>query len=266
MIGAILGPILGGITTMAGNSKYNSTASGWEKKIAKLAEKEARVWNKTQKKMLRRQIARYEEYQHFNYESILKNWEMNVAAQQYEYEQQIRMYEKDKERVEFQIAANNVSAKFAREGIQRQLAEVKTAKQFDLQGKLAESLKAMGQAQLGQAGQSSARLVNAHVAELGKTIAMMDASMNSALTQANVDMFQTTWQRNIDNRNTRLGAMFEPEKPQELAMPTIPELPEWKELKDRDVKAIAPLPRKSSGSGAAMGGILQGAGQIIGML
>ena len=259
---------LGGIQGQQQGKEYNSKAAELEEELEELSEEEADIYNEGQQQILDKQLQRFEEALAWNFETLMQNWDLNVRAQEYEYKKRMEMYEKDQERVYMQMDINDTSLLMAREGIQRQLEEVKKTKQFDATTKAQEALVKMGEAQLGQAGQSSARLVNAHMAELGKSIAMMDASMNSAITQANVDMFQQTWHRDIDNYNTWIGQMYKPEKPEALEMPRIPKtyLPEFElELEERDPRAIGGLGRKNAGSGQVWGGLLRDVGGIIGM-
>lgn len=223
-------------------SSANAQAQSNYEDQMEAAQETADLTNEYNKKAFGVEILNYEQNAAYNWETALQTYDYNVRRQDYQEAQDMKAYEADQGRVKGQKAANAWAAAQGAESEQRALEQVRIGNAFEMQNAMVSQLRAMGTASLGQAGKSTQRSINSTLAELGRQIGVMDASLNAAVTDTNMNLINQSGEYYFANKNLDLTAMLVPEALPDIPEPIKPPDPIWLEPMEVQPNAIqAPI-------------------------
>lgn len=275
-LGAILGgisaatSIIGGISAGQSAADANAQQKKLQKKLKKTIKEGVRRENNLEAEMWNATKDDYLKQSNYQSETVMQNWLYAQGMRNIENSRNMGAYIADQQRVQQQYEYNALGERMASQGIQRSLDEIRVGNAFNLQNALVTNLQAQGKAQLGQAGQSSQRIVNATLADLGRDIAVMDASMKAAIDETNVDLLNLHIQRQSADQTNRLSAMLEPIQMPDIPMPQLPPMPSFIEAEYRDPDKIAQraanMGVEQSTTAPVVGGVLDGLGGLLGFI
>jgi len=252
-IGAVAGIAQAGlgIASAASASSANSAAAKAQNKLLK---QQARLTNKFNKEKFELDKEHFIAMREYNFETALTNWRYQQEIQDYEYDTQVRMYNRDQKNLKNVLKANTIAAQQAYVSEQRVIRDATTAQTFARTDNYVNALRTAGRAALGQAGRSADRAVAMTAADHGRNLAILDASFSSSIEQHEMNMFDIALNKFGADLNAEANAMLKPERLPDLPMPTRPPLPEFVEpLKIKPGKVSSP-----SGTGSIIGAIGQG--------
>jgi len=100
---------------------------------------------------------------------------------------------------------------------------------FNRQDLLVAQLESQGKASLGQAGQSRSKSIQSNLAQIGRDIAVMDASLTGEIKQSNLNMFDVRLGRYAADARVEAARMLRPQRLPDIPAPTKPPEPTWLE-------------------------------------
>ena len=239
--GALLG-IQAGATLLGGFLKSNSRSNAnkqakknYEDQLERAEERAAKI-NEYNAKSHQNTIDNWRQNAEYNWETALQEYAYTQEIQDYREAQEMRAYKADQSRVRGQKAANAYAAAMGVESEQRALEQVRVGNAFEQQSDMVNQLRAAGKAALGQAGKSTQRSINDTLAELGRNIAIRDATLNSAITDTTINLMNIKGDAYYANRNLELTSMLMPEELPDIPEPIKPPEPIWLEPMEVDPK------------------------------
>tara|TARA_B100000073_G_scaffold348427_1_gene367171 strand:+ start:3176 stop:4027 length:852 start_codon:yes stop_codon:yes gene_type:complete len=258
-----------GLTTLASGifggfqaNNANNQAKKNYKKQMEAAEEQADKINDYNKKKFENTKANWRQNEAYQWETALQEYEYTLEIQKYREAQEMRAYKSDQARVRGQKAANAYAAAMGVESEQRALEQVRIGNAFEQQDAMVQQLRAAGKAALGQAGKSTQRTINDTIAQLGRDIAVRDASLNSAITDTAINLMSIKGDAYFADRNLDLTAMLKPEELPEIPEPIRPPEPIWLEPMEVDPMFITP-PTEQSVAAPIISGALDAATGFI---
>jgi hypothetical protein len=234
-------------------SSANDQAQRNYEEQVKAAEETAKKTNEYNKKAFGVEILNYERNAAYNWETALQTYDYNVKRQDYQEAQAMKAYEADQGRIAGQKTANAWAATQGAESEQRALEQVRIGNAFEMQNAMVSQLRAMGTASLGQAGKSTQRSINSTLAELGREIGVMDASLKAAVTDTNMNLINQMGEYYFANKNLDLTAMLMPEALPDIPEPIKPPDPIWLEPMEVEPNAISPPIKQDVGAMVVQG-------------
>lgn len=236
--------IIGGIFGASQADKANKAQEKNYKKQQKAAKEAAKLQNEYNAKKFAADKKNFEAQQQYNYETALERYRYDTSIRAYQEKQDMRKYQRDVQQTQAQIQANNYAYEQGTASAQLGLNEARTEQSFERQAMLVENLIKQGSVSLRQAGTSQGKAAAATLAEMGRDIAVMDASMKSKVDQTNRDLLSLGYQRTTANQNAQLNAMLRPESLPAIPKPVRPPDPVWVEpLKVLPQTVSAPVPQ-----------------------
>lgn len=232
---AILGGI-GAVTSLVGGfvgaseaDAANRRAEKNQKKQQKLLDEQAELTNKYNKKKGKVDRENYKKQAAYNFETALENWRYNTQIRALQEKVDAEKYMLNVQNSERQLSFNRLAEQ---QGLSREQLAVQDARNenaFQRQDLLVAQLEAEGKASLGQAGRSRAKSVQSNIAQIGRDIAVMDASLTGEINQSTLNMFDISLGRYSADARVEAARMLRPEKLPELPAPTKPPEPTWLE-------------------------------------
>tara|TARA_R110002012_G_scaffold169893_1_gene334027 strand:+ start:5152 stop:6045 length:894 start_codon:yes stop_codon:yes gene_type:complete len=265
VLGAAAASVVGGVMQSNQASRANSQAEKNYKKQMEAAEEEADKINEYNQKEFDVKVLNREATASYNWETALQKYDYTVKIKDYEFEQENKAYEADQERVRGQKISNAFGVMQGVESEQRALEDVRIGNAFEQQDAMVAQLRSAGSAALGQAGKSTQRGINSTIAELGREIAVMDASLNSAITDTNMNLMSINAEYYFANRNLDATAMIKPEALPDIPEPIKPPDPIWLEPMEVDPMFIQP-PNKQSVSAPIVSGLMNAGTGLLGLI
>lgn len=265
VLGAAAASVVGGVMQSNQASRANSQAEKNYKKQMEAAEEEADKINEYNQKEFDVKVLNREATASYNWETALQKHDYSLKIRDYEMTQANKAYEADQERVRGQKISNAFGVMQGVESEQRALEDVRIGNAFEQQDAMVAQLRSAGSAALGQAGKSTQRGINSTIAELGREIAVMDASLNSAITDTNMNLMSINAEYYFANRNLDATAMIKPEALPDIPEPIKPPDPIWLEPMEVDPMFIQP-PNKQSVSAPIVSGLMNAGTGLLGLI
>jgi len=128
-----------------------------------------------------------------------------------------------------QLTFNRVGENQAKSREQLALNDALAEDSFERQDLLVAQLQAQGQARLGQAGGSMAKRMQSTDAQIGRDLAVLDASITGQINASNLRMFDITLGRYAADARVDAARMLMPERMPDIPAPTRPPEPTWLE-------------------------------------
>ena len=224
-VAAVGGGILGASQADAQNRK-NERA---QKKQQKLLDKQADIQNEYNAKAKANQIENYRKQANYNFDTAIKSWQYQTTVR--------ALQEKvDAEKYLLNVKNSNKELTFNALAEQQGLSREQLAQQdarneyaFNRQDLLVAQLESQGKASLGQAGRSRSKSIQSDLAQIGRDIAVMDASLTGEIKQSNLNMFDVRLGRQAADARVEAARMLRPERLPDIPAPTKPPEPTWLE-------------------------------------
>jgi len=227
VLGAIISGAIGIAGGMASDSAANAAAArqhAYNTAVWKYNWKESRRDYKHAKKGVK--IARQNEAAERGWRgtTALNDWNHGMAIRDYEYQNQMRAYNKSEQTYKQQLNFNNMAAAVAMESENRWLDERFIEAAFQNQDIVVQQLQEEGQAQLVQSGNSAGKAVQAVIAQAGRNQAILAESILSAKKQSAVNIKKIKTDKYGADLQAEANRMLKPEiapaLPKPIPLPT----------------------------------------------
>ena len=187
---SIIGAVIGAAAGIFGGAQQDAAAN---KAAAAKYKYDKQVWDYNWKESLRQydhakegvDIARTNDQleRAWRNQAALQDWAYGMKMRKYEYENQVKAYNKSEETYAKQLSFNNMAADIARESEDRFLNEQFKRTAFENQDLVVQMIESAGDAQLLQSGKSAGKAVSKVLADLGRNQAVLAESLVSASKQ-----------------------------------------------------------------------------------
>ena len=224
-VASIAGGIFGASEASAANSRSRSN----EKKQQKLLDKQAELQNDFKAKQLANQKENYQKQATYNFETALETWRYKTQVRAIQEKVDAQKYLLNVENSAKQLSFNALAEQqgLSREQLAQQDARNEYA--FNRQDLLVAQLESQGKASLGQAGRSRSKSIQSNLAQIGRDIAVMDASLTGEIKQSNLNMFDVRLGRYAADARVEAARMLRPQRLPDIPAPTKPPEPTWLE-------------------------------------
>jgi len=128
-----------------------------------------------------------------------------------------------------QLTFNRIGESQAQSREQLAVNDALAENAFERQDLLVSQLQAQGKARLGQAGVSMAKRMQSNEAQIGRDLAVIDASLTGELKASNLRMFDIQLGRYSADARVEAARMLMPERLPDIPAPTKPPEPTWLE-------------------------------------
>jgi hypothetical protein len=221
--------ILGGIMGSKSASDQNAQAREAQAAQQKLLNEQAELQNEYNKEKLRVDKENYRKQADYNLETAIKKWQYDMTLRTLQEKVDAQKFLMNVENSQKQLTFNRVGENQAKSREQLALNDAFAEDSFARQDLLVAQLQAQGKARLGQAGGSMAKRMQSTDAQIGRDLAVLDASITGEITQSNLNMFDITLGRYAADARVDAARMLMPERLPDIPAPTRPPEPTWLE-------------------------------------
>ena len=221
--------IIGGISGAVSASSQNRANKKAQKEQQKLLNEQARLQNEYNAAKLANEQENYEKQATYNFETALEKWRYSTGVRALQEKVDAQKYLLNVKNSANQLSFNALAEQqgLSREQLAQQDARNEYA--FNRQDLLVAQLESQGKASLGQAGRSRSKSIQSNLAQIGRDIAVMDASLTGEIKQSNLNMFDTRLGRYGADARVEAARMLRPERLPDIPAPTKPPEPTWLE-------------------------------------
>lgn len=212
--------IAGGIFGASQADSSNKAAKKAQKQAERNAERQADITNEYNKKVFEAEKKNYFAQREYQYDTAMQQWRYNQNIQDYNERQAARQYDQSTINYVDQLKFNNVAAAQAYESEQAALNEIMSQQAFQGEGLYIDRLQSQGKAALLQAGNSRSKAMQSTLGEFGRNMAVLDASLTSAVTQTGRNMRDISTRRYSADMNAKAQVMLRPEQLPMIPQPT----------------------------------------------
>lgn len=219
--------IASGIFGASSASKANSDAKKAQKKQQKQLDKIADATNEYNKKKFEVDKENYRKQANYNFETAIENWRYQTTIRALQEKTDAQKYLMNVENSNKQLTFNRIAEQ---QGLSREQLSIEDARNeyaFQRQDLLVAQLEAEGKTSLGQAGRSRAKSIQSNLAQIGRDIAVMDASLTGEIKQSTLNMFDIGMGRYSADARVEAARMLRPERLPDIPAPTKPPEPIW---------------------------------------
>jgi len=226
---SIAATLAGGIMGASSASSQNARNKKAQKKQQKLLDEQARLQNEYNVAKFKNEQENYEKQATYNFETALENWRYSTGVRALQEKVDAQKYLLNVKNSANQLSFNALAEQqgLSREQLAQQDARNEYA--FNRQDLLVAQLESQGKASLGQAGRSRSKSIQSNLAQIGRDIAVMDASLTGEIKQSNLNMFDTRLGRYAADARVEAARMLRPERLPDIPAPTKPPEPTWLE-------------------------------------
>ena len=231
-VGAAIGAatsIVGGIMGSNQASKQNAANKKAQKKQQKLLDEQAKLQNEYNEKKFEVDKENYYKQANYNFETAVQDWMYKTSIRSLQERTDLRKYYMNVQNSNQQLGFNALAESQGLSREQLAIEDARTENAFQRQDLLVAELQASGKAALGQAGQSRNKAMQANVAQIGRDIAVMDASLTGEIQQSMLNMFDIRFGRYTADARVNAARMLKPESLPAIPAPTMPPEPTWLE-------------------------------------
>lgn len=221
--------ILGGIMGSKSASDQNAQARENQEAQQKLLNEQAKLQNEYNKRKSEVDKENYRKQADYNFETAIKKWQYDMTLRTLQEKVDAQKFLMNVENSQKQLTFNRVGENQAKSREQLALNDAFTEDSFARQDLLVAQLQAQGKARLGQAGGSMAKRMQSTDAQIGRDLAVLDASITGEITQSNLNMFDITLGRYAADARVDAARMLMPERLPDIPAPTRPPEPTWLE-------------------------------------
>ena len=221
--------ILGGIMGSKSASDQNAQARENQEAQQKLLNEQAKLQNEYNKRKSEVDKENYRKQADYNFETAIKKWQYDMTLRTLQEKVDAQKFLMNVENSQKQLTFNRVGENQAKSREQLALNDAFAEDSFARQDLLVAQLQAQGKARLGQAGGSMAKRMQSTDAQIGRDLAVLDASITGEITQSNLNMFDITLGRYAADARVDAARMLMPERLPDIPAPTRPPEPTWLE-------------------------------------
>ena len=227
-IGALTG-IIGGVAGSQQADQQNQRAAANQAEQQKLLNEQAKLQNEYNKRKSEVDKENYRKQADYNFETAIKKWQYDMTLRTLQEKVDAQKFLMNVENSQKQLTFNRVGENQAKSREQLALNDAFAEDSFARQDLLVAQLQAQGKARLGQAGGSMAKRMQSTDAQIGRDLAVLDASITGEITQSNLNMFDITLGRYAADARVDAARMLMPERLPDIPAPTRPPEPTWLE-------------------------------------
>ncbi len=237
--------IIGGIHGAMSASSQNRANKKAQKEQQNLLNEQARLQNEYNDAQLANQQENYDKQATYNFETALEKWRYSTELRALEEKVDAQKYLLNVKNSANELSFNALAEQqgLSREQLAQQDARNEYA--FNRQDLLVAQLESQGKASLGQAGRSRSKSIQSNLAQIGRDIAVMDASLTGEIKQSNLNMFDVRSGRYAADARVEAARMLRPQRLPDIPAPTKPPEPTWLEPMKILPGMAAPAQRQS---------------------
>jgi len=234
--GVITAAIIGGISSIFGGvsaskaaSDQNAQAREAQAAQQKLLNEQAKLQNEYNQRKFEVDKENYRKQADYNFQTAVQKWQYDMTLRTLQEKVDAQKFLMNVENSQKQLTFNRVGENQAKSREQLALNDAFAEDSFARQDLLVAQLQAQGKARLGQAGGSMAKRMQSTDAQIGRDLAVLDASITGEITQSNLNMFDITLGRYAADARVDAARMLMPERLPDIPAPTRPPEPTWLE-------------------------------------
>ena len=227
-IGALTG-IIGGVSGSQQASEQNARADEAQRKQQELLNKQAELQNEYNKRKFEVDKENYRKQADYNFETAIKKWQYDMTLRTLQEKVDAQKFLMNVENSQKQLTFNRVGENQAQSREQLALNDAMAETAFERQDLLVSQLQAQGKARLGQAGGSMVKRMQSNEAQIGRDLAVIDASLTGEIRASNLRMFDIQLGRYSADARVEAARMLMPERLPDIPAPTRPPEPTWLE-------------------------------------
>ena len=221
--------IIGGIFGASEADKQNQRARAFQEDQQKLLNEQARIQNEYNDKKHKVDIENYRKQVEYNFETAIQKWQYDMTLRTLQEKVDAQKYLLNVQNSNQQLTFNRIGESQAQSREQLAVNDALAENAFERQDLLVSQLQAQGKARLGQAGVSMAKRMQSNEAQIGRDLAVIDASLTGELKASNLRMFDMQLGRYAADARVEAARMLMPERLPDIPAPTKPPEPTWLE-------------------------------------
>lgn len=221
--------IFGGIKGSQDASAQNDRAEEAQRKQQALLNEQAKLQNDYNKKKFEADRENYRKQAEYNYQTALQKWQYDMTIRTLQEKVDAQKYLMNVENSQKQLTFNDVAEQQGQTRNQLALNDAVSEYSFNRQDLLVAQLQAAGKARLGQAGGSMTKRVQSADAQIGRDLAVLDASLTGEIKQSHLESFDISLGKYSADARVDAARMLRPERLPDIPTPQKPPEPTWVE-------------------------------------
>ena len=219
--------LFGGISAAKEAEKANEAQKVAYEKQKNAAERQARAQNVAARRQFEADRDNYRKQAQYNYDTAIQKWQYDTTIRALEDKTNAEAYLINNQISNKQLTFNALAEQQAQKKTQLSINDARSEYAFNRQDAMVSELQAEGKARLGQAGRSMNKRVQASMADIGRQIAVMDASLTGEITSTTLEMFDIGLGRYAADARVEASRMLRPAQLPDIPAPTMPPEPAW---------------------------------------
>jgi len=219
--------LFGGISAAKEAEKANEAQKVAYEKEKNAAKRQARAQNVAARRQFEADRDNYRKQAQYNYDTAIKKWQYDTTIRALEEKTNAEAYLINNQISNKQLTFNALAEQQAQKKAQLSINDARSEYAFNQQDAMVSRLQAEGKARLGQAGRSMNKRVQASMADIGRQIAVMDASLTGEISATTLEMFDISLGRYAADARVEASRMLRPPTLPDIPAPTMPPEPSW---------------------------------------
>ena len=221
--------IFGGISGSQQASQQNARAEENAQKQQKLLNEQAKLQNEYNQEAFEAQKENYRKQAEYNFQTAVQKWQYDTTIRALNEKVDAQKYLLNAENSQKQLTFNDIAEAQGQTRRQAALEDASAEFAFNRQDLLVAALQAEGKAMLGQAGGSMMKRVQSTQAQIGRDLAVLDASLTGELKASNLESFDISLGKYSADARVDAARMLRPERLPDIPTPMKPPEPTWVE-------------------------------------
>ena len=221
--------IAGGIVGASQASSQNAQARENQEAQQKLLNQQAKLQNEYNQRKFEVDKENYRKQAEYNFQTAVQKWQYDMTLRTLQEKVDAQKYLLNVQNSNQQLTFNRIGESQAQSREQLAVNDALAENAFERQDLLVSQLQAQGKARLGQAGISMAKRMQSNEAQIGRDLAVIDASLTGELKASNLRMFDIQLGRYASDARVEAARMLMPERLPDIPAPTKPPEPTWLE-------------------------------------
>jgi hypothetical protein len=219
--------IFGGISGSQQASQQNARAEENAQKQQKLLNEQAKLQNEYNQEAFEAQKENYRKQAEYNFQTAVQKWQYDTTIRALNEKVDAQKYLLNAENSQKQLTFNDIAEAQGQTRRQAALEDASAEYAFNRQDLLVAALQAEGKAMLGQAGGSMMKRVQSTQAQIGRDLAVLDASLTGELKASNLESFDISLGKYSADARVDAARMLRPERLPDIPTPMKPPEPTW---------------------------------------
>jgi len=238
--------IFGGIFGASEADKQNQRAAANQAEQQKLLNKQAELQNDYNRKKFEADKENYRKQAEYNFQTAIQKWQYDNTLRTFQEKVDAQKFLANIENTQQQLTFNDVAAQQGLSREQLALNDANAEYSFNRQDLLVAQLQAQGKARLGQAGRSMTKRVQSTEAQIGRDLAVLDASLTGEINASHLRMFDISLGKYAADARVQAARMLRPERLPDIPAPLKPPEPTWVEPMEVLPGMAAPAAQQST--------------------